>query len=69
MFKKYSSLTNHYEGKFINGVIMNGLTGGVWVAREKIHGANFSFITDDGNIVTPAKRTDVVKPAEDFYGC
>lgn len=69
MFKKYSSLTNHYEGKFINGVIMNGLTGGVWVAREKIHGANFSFITDDGNTVTPAKRTDVVKPAEDFYGC
>lgn len=43
MFKKYSSLTNHYEGKFINGVIMNGLTGGVWVAREKIHGANFSL--------------------------
>lgn len=69
MFVKYSSLTNHYEGKFINGVIMNGLTGGVWVAREKIHGANFSLITSDGIKVIPAKRSGEILPTEQFYGC
>ncbi|AKR16074.1 RNA ligase [Citrobacter phage IME-CF2] len=69
MFVKYSSLTNHYEGKFINGVIMNGLTGGVWVAREKIHGANFSLITSDGEKVIPAKRSGEILPTEQFYGC
>lgn len=69
MFTKYSSLTNHYEGKFINGVIMNGHTGGVWCAREKIHGANFSLMTSDGNKVTPAKRSGEILPTEQFYGC
>lgn len=69
MFVKYSSLTNHYEGKFINGVIMNGLTGGVWVAREKIHGANFSLMTQDGIKVIPAKRSGEILPTEQFYGC
>ncbi|AGJ71644.1 RNA ligase [Escherichia phage Lw1] len=69
MFVKYSSLTNHYEGKFINGVIMNGLTGGVWCAREKIHGTNFSLITSDGEKVIPAKRSGEILPTEQFYGC
>lgn len=69
MFTKYSSLTNHYEGKFINGVIMNGFTSGQWVAREKIHGANFSFLISDGQTVTPAKRSGEILPTESFYGC
>lgn len=69
MFVKYSSLTNHYEGKFINGVIMNGFTGGMWVAREKIHGANFSLMTSDGIKVIPAKRSGEILPTEQFYGC
>ena len=69
MFKKYSSLTNHYEGKFINGVIMNGHTNGVWVAREKIHGANFSLMTNDGVNIIPAKRSGEILPTEGFYGC
>ena len=68
MFKKYPSLTNHYEGRFINCVIMNGLTDGLWVAREKIHGCNFSFICEDGENVTAAKRTDIIHPTEKFYG-
>lgn len=68
MFKEYSSLTNHYESKFINGVVLNGLTEGLWVAREKIHGTNFSFLCSDGETVTPAKRTDTIHPTEQFYG-
>lgn len=69
MFNKYSSLTNHYEGKFINGIVMNGLADGAWVAREKIHGANFSFLTKNGADVVPAKRTAEILPGESFYAC
>ncbi|QPI17831.1 RNA ligase 2 [Pectobacterium phage POP12] len=69
-FEKYTSLTNHYENKFINSIVMSGFTqsGIEWVAREKIHGANFSFVTD-GVSVSPAKRTDFIQPMESFYGC
>ncbi|CAL9970314.1 RNA ligase [Vibrio phage D148] len=42
-FKKYSSLENHTRDKFIHSLIQNGMTEGEWVAREKVHGANFSF--------------------------
>lgn len=67
MFKKYSSLENHYNSKFIEKLYTNGLTTGVWVAREKIHGTNFSLIIERDN-VTCAKRTGPILPAEDFYG-
>lgn len=65
MFKKYSSLENHYNSKFIEKLYTNGLTTGVWVAREKIHGTNFSLIIERDN-VTCAKRTGPILPAEDF---
>lgn len=68
MFKKYPSLTNHYENKFIDMMVLNGLTQGEWVAREKIHGTNFSFMCDDGATVNCAKRTGEVLPSESFYG-
>lgn len=68
MFKKYSSLTNHYEGKFINAIVENGFNHDsiLWVAREKIHGANFSFICN-GITVTAAKRSGVIGEVEQFY--
>lgn len=56
MFKKYSSLENHYNSKFIEKLYSLGLTGGEWVAREKIHGTNFSLIIERDK-VTCAKRT------------
>ncbi|QAX99933.1 RNA ligase [Escherichia phage EcWhh-1] len=67
MFKKYSSLENHYNNKFIEKLRINGLTGGEWVAREKIHGTNFSLIIER-DAVTCAKRTGPILPAEDFFG-
>lgn len=67
MFKKYSSLENHYNSKFIEKLYSLGLTGGEWVAREKIHGTNFSLIIERDK-VTCAKRTGPILPAEDFYG-
>ena len=67
MFKKYSSLENHYKSKFIEKLYSLGLTGGEWVAREQIHGTNFS-LSIERDKVTCAKRTGPILPAEDFYG-
>jgi hypothetical protein len=37
-----------------------------FVALEKIHGTNFSFITD-GNKIVCCRRSDILKPDENFY--
>lgn len=67
MFEKYSSLENHYNGKFIERIRNNALDGGEWVAREKIHGTNFSFIVSRDE-VTCAKRSGIIHDGEDFFG-
>ena len=68
MFEKYSSLENHYNSKFIERIRSAGfdLTE-TWVAREKIHGTNFSIIITK-DTVTCAKRTGPILEAEDFFG-
>ncbi|AUE23073.1 RNA ligase [Citrobacter phage CF1 ERZ-2017] len=68
MFEKYSTLENHYNGKFIERIRSAGfdLTE-TWVAREKIHGTNFSIIITK-DTVTCAKRTGPILEAEDFFG-
>ncbi len=65
-FSKYSSLTNHYQSKFIDAIIMNGLDKGEWVAQEKVHGANFSFHFD-GTEHKQAKRSGFCD--EGFFNC
>jgi Rnl2 family RNA ligase len=37
-----------------------------WVAMEKIHGSNFSFITD-GNIISCGRRNSLLAEHESFY--
>lgn len=68
MFEKYSTLENHYNSKFIERIRSAGfdLTE-IWVAREKIHGTNFSIIITK-DTVTCAKRTGPILEAEDFFG-
>lgn len=66
-FQKYSSLENHYNGKFIEKIRFSGKDSGVWVAREKIHGTNFSLIISR-DAVTPCKRTGPILPGESFFG-
>lgn len=68
MFKKYNSLTNHTDKKFLNKVMLMGLTDPKvsWVAREKIHGANFSFIITQDSM-TSAKRSGPIEASENFY--
>ncbi|HEU4534432.1 MAG TPA: RNA ligase family protein [Polyangiaceae bacterium] len=38
-----------------------------WVVTEKIHGANFCFLVDEGG-VRCAKRKALLEPGEDFFG-
>ncbi|MBD2704615.1 2'-5' RNA ligase [Spirosoma sp. BT702] len=38
-----------------------------WVVTEKVHGANFSFVYENGNLKF-AKRKEYLKWADDFFG-
>eukprot|EP00727_Mastigamoeba_balamuthi_P006713 m51a1_g2662 hypothetical protein (358) ;mRNA; r:651177-652404 len=38
-----------------------------WVVTEKVHGANFCFVTD-GHEVKPAKRGEFLSDDDDFFG-
>lgn len=65
-FHKFSSLENTYRQNLIDKVQYEGKDGGVWIATEKIHGANFSFWCD-GTEVKVASRTQFVDGT--FYSC
>ncbi|CCI88754.1 RNA ligase, phage-associated [Yersinia phage phiR1-RT] len=68
MFAKYSSLENHSNSKIINKIRDEGHTvwDKIWVAREKIHGANFSIIITKDSI-SFAKRSGPIEPTESFF--
>ncbi len=66
-FKSYSSLENHHNGKFISKIRELALDSGEWVAREKIHGTNFSVIIT-ADTITPCKRSGPILPTENFFG-
>lgn len=65
-FKKFPSLENTYRQNLIDKVQYEGKDQGLWVASEKIHGANFSFWCD-GNEVKVASRTQFVDGT--FFSC
>ena len=66
-FHEFSSIEN-LTGKFLKSLEKYGYlnTSVEWVAMEKIHGANFSFLTD-GMEVHVAKRSSILG-TESFYG-
>jgi len=70
-FKKYNSITNHYNLKDFHAFIKYNYENFPDVIRfqvtEKIHGANFSILAEDGKIKL-AKRTDFLGEDEKFYG-
>lgn len=57
-FKKYGSLINHYMSKSINRIRDRGLDSGIWVALEKIHGANLGLWCD-GTSCWKSNRTGI----------
>ena len=65
-FKRFSSLENSYRQNLIEKVQYEGKDGGLWIATEKLHGANFSFWCD-GTEVKVASRTQFVDGT--FYNC
>jgi len=66
-FKKYESIANDNNTRTIEYYRENGLTTGMWYATEKVHGANFSFISD-GKTVEYARRGEILQPGESFMG-
>ena len=67
MFKKYNSIENHTQQNYIEQVRKFDIENpGRFVAREKIHGTNFSVLITDSGII-PCKRTGVIEEDESFY--
>lgn len=66
MFVKYSSITNSYDEKFISKIIYLGYDKLEWVVTNKIHGANFQFITD-GLTVWCASKNGLLGEGDNFF--
>lgn len=67
LFNQYSHMDNDYK------ILKRGLVQEIlldksleFVAMEKIHGTNFSFVSD-GNKVNCCRRSDILGPDENFY--
>lgn len=68
-FVKYSSIENHYRGKYIDRFtsMFPDMIEEKYLVTEKIHGANFSInIFDKGEEVLFGKRTSLLQPEEGF---
>jgi Rnl2 family RNA ligase len=65
MFKKYNSIENTYREKATEQVYLHDYGNDVFIVQEKVHGANFSFITG-GNTIQVAKRTSLIAEGENF---
>ena len=66
LFKKYPSLTNASQSKFIDNVklfVQNQL----WIVTEKIHGANFQVIFDKYGKMNFASRNQFLGEFASFY--
>lgn len=66
IFSKYSSIENSYREKNIIKIESNTSPNLVWVGSEKIHGANFSFITNGIDVVC-GKRSGFISKEESFF--
>lgn len=65
-FVKFSSLDNTYRQNLIDKTQYEGKDGGLWIATEKLHGANFSFWCNGKEVLT-ASRSQFVDGT--FYNC
>lgn len=67
MFKKYNSIENAYREAFLESIKKQGFGDLTYVVQEKVHGANLSFWTRDGEKFRAAKRTEPIAESEKFY--
>jgi len=66
VFKKYNSIENTFDKEFMEKIRTESPDNLHFVVQEKVHGANFSFITD-GEKVYAGKRTGLIEVDEKFY--
>ena len=64
-FMTYPEIENHYN-KTVKSYIENHTTEEMWVATEKVHGTNFSFIHDGTQLIC-AKRNSLLKDSDKFF--
>lgn len=67
MFKKYTSIENTYREEFLDRIKGHGFWEDEFVVQEKVHGANLSYWTTNGEDFHSAKRTAELLPDERFY--
>ena len=65
-FKKFNSIENSYQQDFMKSIYHNDFDKVEYIVQEKVHGANFSLITDGVNVLS-AKRTELISDKENFY--
>lgn len=66
-FQKYPSIENTYRKDFLDHIIDEGKTDGLWIVTEKIHGANFSFWANRTQ-TRMGKRSCLIGNDDNFYG-
>lgn len=65
-FKKYSSIENSYQSRFVEKVIYNLDWYNDFIVQEKVHWANFAFYVSESWIKC-AKRTWFIEEDEKFF--
>lgn len=65
-FKKYSSIENTFDKEFLDKVKSELAENVLYAVQEKVHGANFSLVTD-GNTIFAGKRTGLIEANQKFY--
>jgi len=67
-FSKYSSIENHYIDTFMDKIKSSIPKNTIFVATNKIDGANFSFYYNKENEMRVAKRTCLIDNEDNFNG-
>jgi Rnl2 family RNA ligase len=65
-FDEYDRIPERPEALPLDESTYRAMRRARWVVTEKIHGANFSFVTD-GTQLLCAKRKSYLRPGESFY--
>ena len=70
MFKKYSSIENHYQNKYIQRFLEwhPEIADAKFTVEHKIDGANVSILIDENDNVFWAKRSGIMPDDENFKG-
>lgn len=66
-FTKYRSIENSYRAKYLDLLHLHGLSAGMWVVEEKVHGANFSVWIENGEVRLAKRSSFIAEDGTGFY--